>query len=413
MKKYINYFIIQCKSAWRIVPNMFAKTVLFAFLAVIIAYAGARSLYGSDHLFYFKIAAVLPENDSMVTLGYNMLMEMGGIEEYCEIIDADEETAIKLLKQGDVYCVIYIPEGFVEDVLNGTNTPAKLILPDNLGLETVIFKSVLNAGASSLAYAQAGVYAVSDVYYMYDLRAEADDAIDRVNQDYFRFVFNRNTFNKITTLESTDVLSLSQFYLCCGLTLFILFLGLILGDFIKLESRTTTLMLSRAGIPVIFTTICKTLILAFMQSLMIIVILLIGKFTISSFASGKTIRLINSFVFSVNLTNILKIFVCELVATSFIITVFEAAGTGLYGILALFIINCAMMFASGLIIPSAYLPEFITKAAYILPTTRIKEILSSMYTGDLSIGSVAAIVISLIVMTLLSSAINKLYQKIQ
>lgn len=411
MNKYILYLRLQLKSALQLIPKLLAGTLLFAFLAFIISYVGAKSLYNSNRLFYFKVAAVLPEDDAMVEMGYNMLMEMGNLEEYCEIVNTDEATAMKLLRSGEVYCVVYIPEGFVEDVLNGTNTPAKLVLPDNLGLETIIFKSVLNAGASSLAYAQAGIYALSDVYYLYDLRAEVDEAIEDLNMDYIKFVFNRGNFNDIVTLESTDVLSLTQFYLCCGLTMLMLFLGLILGGYVKLESKTTTIMLKREGLSPFYTVICKTLVITLIQGALLGLLILLARIGVHAFASLSVEKVFNTILYSCSFANVLKLFLCELLATSYIVFIYEVAGTGLYGMLALFTLNCGMMFASGLIIPSVYLPAFVRTLGAYLPAAGIKSVLTSMFTNNLASGSMILVIAYIVGLSLISGLIKNLYQE--
>ena len=92
--------------------------------------AGVKYINSGTGLF-FKIAVVLPADDKLVNLGFSMLTQMDSLDDYCEFIQTDDESAKKMLRDGEVYGIVYIPEGFVEDVLNGRNTPAVVILPDN------------------------------------------------------------------------------------------------------------------------------------------------------------------------------------------------------------------------------------------------------------------------------------------
>ncbi len=46
------------------------------------------------------------------------------------------------LRAGKLFGVMEVPEGFVQDIMNGTNTPVRIILPEGAGLESRIFKEL-------------------------------------------------------------------------------------------------------------------------------------------------------------------------------------------------------------------------------------------------------------------------------
>ena len=186
MRKHLCYMLLQLKSAFRYIPGLFAGTLLFGFLTFLTAFACLNSSDTQTKLF-FKIAVVLPSDDTLVNLGFNMLTQMESLKDYCEFIQTDHATAETMLKKGEVYGIVYIPEGFVEDVLNGQNTPARIILPDNPGIETSLFRSVLNAGSDTLAYVQSGIYALSDTYNHFGLSDKIAAATDELNDYYIRF----------------------------------------------------------------------------------------------------------------------------------------------------------------------------------------------------------------------------------
>ena len=83
MRKHLCYMLLQLKSAFRYIPGLFAGTLLFGFLTFLTAFACLNSSDTQTKLF-FKIAVVLPSDDTLVNLGFNMLTQMESLKDYCE-----------------------------------------------------------------------------------------------------------------------------------------------------------------------------------------------------------------------------------------------------------------------------------------------------------------------------------------
>lgn len=383
MRRHLSYLILQLKSALRLLPKLFSGTIVFAFLAFCIGFAGVKSLGDGNHLF-FKVAAVLPEDDALVNIGFNMLTGMDSLKSYCEFITTDAKNAERMLKDGEVYAVVYIPEGFVDDVLSGRNTPAKIVLPDNPGIETVIFRSVLNAGSATLAYVQSGIYAMSDAYIEFDMRDRIPDATDKMNDDYIRFVLNRSSIYDIHTISSTGALSRTQFYICSGMILIMLFTGFLLGGFGTQEENGLSVMLRRFGIGRMYSGFCRTLTVSIVYACIFVIAL--------------------AFMGIITPINILCVFLGTLVCISFIFMIYAIAGSGLYGMLLLFCSNVLMAYCSGLITPSAYLPKAAAFAGKLLPAYYVRDMFTTLFTGIFKPSSF----MMCIFFTLLSIAISAL-----
>lgn len=380
-KKHCFFLLMELKLALKLIPKMFAGAAVFSLLSLLIGYAGTKLLYAGGSSFFFRIATVLPENDPLVNIGFNMITEMDSLKDYCEFIKTDPDTAAKLLGDGEVYGVVEIPPGFVEDVLNGTNTPARIILPDNAGMEAVLFRSVLNAGSSTLAYVQSGIYAVTDTYYRYGLTpAEVADATDKLNSEYIRFVLNRGTFIDKETVRSTGALTLAQFFVCCGILLLMLFSGMTLNSYVTQESGGLITMLGRNGISPFFLVLCKVLVTALLYGVLFLSLIAGGKFAvIKGFPENEGLT---TLFFDFTPENIgIFLFVTVLVA-AYVVMIFTLAGSGLYGTLLLFALNIVMLFASGCILPEAYLPKAVAAVGSLLPTALLRRLLGGMYTHE-------------------------------
>ena len=404
MLKRLIYLKLQLKSAFLCIPKLLAGTLLFSCLAVLIGYAGSKTLYHNDSLFYFRIAAVLPKNDALVNIGFNMLTGMDSLKDYCEFVRTDEETAMKLLEHGEVYGIVYIPEGFVEDILNGKNTPAHILLPDSSGIETALFRSVLNAGSDTLAYVQSGIYALYDTYERFGVSSLTSVASDRLNNEYMRFTLQRGDIYKIETVSSTGSLSLPQFFVCAGIAVIMLFLGFTMGGYAMQESTQLNLMLKRSGISYIFTVVCKTIITALIYTVLFTALLIGAKAALGSLPENTqtAVSPVSSLLPDISAKNLALLAICSALSVSFILAVYSLAGSGLYGMLLLFLSNVLMLFVSGCIIPSAYLPKVAAVTGAQLPTAYLKQCLTAMYTGEIPITAIIAILAYIILFTAIS-----------
>ena len=401
MLRHLIYFKLQLKSALLCIPKLIAGTLLFSCIAVLIGYSGSKTLYHNDSLFYFRVAAVLPENDPLVNIGFNMLTGMDSLKDYCEFIRTDEDNAKKLLEHGEVYGIVYIPQGFVEDIMNGKNTPAQILLSGSSGIETALFRSVLNAGSNTLAYVQSGIYALYDTYSRFGVSSLITDASDRLNNEYLHFTLQRGDIFKIETVSSTGSLSLPQFFVCAGIAVIMLFLGFTLGGYAMQESTQLNLMLKRSGISYIFTAVCKTIIITLFYTVLFIGLSAVGK-AITGTLPEESGAIASSLLFDMSAKNIALLALCAALSVSYIFVVFDIAGSGLYGMLLLFLMNVLMLFGSGCIIPSAYLPKAAAKIGTLLPTAYLKHCLTALFTNKIHITAVAAISAYIILFTVIS-----------
>ena len=48
-----------------------------------------------------------------------------------------------------MYAALFMPEGFVQDIMSGTNTPVTVVLADQSQMESRIFKELTQGGAKN------------------------------------------------------------------------------------------------------------------------------------------------------------------------------------------------------------------------------------------------------------------------
>ena len=167
MSARLVYLRLELKRACKKLPHIFAGAIVLLLLAGTIALLSARMLYGETSSGRITVGVVLPEGDAVAKKALAMVSSLESVKSICDFEYMNKEECLDKLKAGKLYAVMEVPEGFVQDIMNGTNTPVKILLPKGAGLESRIFKELTDAGASTLGASQAGIYAGDELLYLY------------------------------------------------------------------------------------------------------------------------------------------------------------------------------------------------------------------------------------------------------
>ena len=169
MSARLVYLRLELKRACKKLPHIFAGAIVLLLLAGTIALLSARMLYGETSAGRITVGVVLPEGDAVAKKALAMVSSLESVKSICDFEYMNKEECLDKLNAGKLYAVMEVPEGFVQDIMNGTNTPVKILLPRGTGLESRIFKELTDAGASTLGAGQAGIYAGDELLYLYDM----------------------------------------------------------------------------------------------------------------------------------------------------------------------------------------------------------------------------------------------------
>ena len=107
----------------------------------------------------------------------------------------------------------------------------------------------MEAGASDLSTAQAGIYAFEDVYkYMLDNNSEGsvnnlsndvfNDSVISLNKSYFSYALDRGIYFKTEKIKESNSLNTMQFYFSSGVVMLLMFTTLTCGSFYNKDSKT-------------------------------------------------------------------------------------------------------------------------------------------------------------------------------
>ncbi len=348
---------LELKRAWKRLPHMAAGAVVLTAILGIIVLAAGKILYGEAALGRISVGVVLPEEDPMTQMAVHMMGSLDSVGSLCDFVFMGEEEAKEAFEAGRVMGILEVPEGMVEGIMDGSNPPVSVLLSAG-GLESAVFRELTMAGARTLGAAQAGVYA--GVWFLEAAGQEEKipKLVEDLNKIYLSYSLPRaGYFRRELIRASGDVDSL-QFYGVSALVLFLLLEVIPVSGYLTGESPVLEQKLRSLGVGPLWLRAAKIIGLG---------LLLMASGLI--FCGGAC--WLGSFSFSWAMLPALC-FMC-LLAASMALFFYECTRSLMGLVMFLTAASMILLFLSGGMVPSVFLPEGIRRISAFLPTTRMLE----------------------------------------
>ena len=223
MKIRLFYLKLELKRALKCLPLMAAGAAVLMFFMGAAALLAGKALYGGQAAGRITVGVALPENDILAKQVTSMLSSLESVKSICDLSYMSREECLEGMENGELLAALLIPEGFVQDIMSGVNTPVPVLLPENAGVESRIFKELADAGAQTLSAAQAGIYAgdeVLDRFHCSEARAQLERDLNRL---YLEYSLPRGELFRKTAVSASGDVKPVVFY---AISLFILALML-------------------------------------------------------------------------------------------------------------------------------------------------------------------------------------------
>lgn len=371
MKKYREYFGLQLKMVLKTIPVILAGTVVIATLLLVGIIAADNILSQEENqLTAINVALVINDDNRYTDMAISLLMREENIKRMCNFVEMTQEEALKAMKNGEISATIVVPENFLVGILNGANIPARIILPDGNGYsQSIVFRELVNSGATDLATAQAAIYAVNDLCYATGIDA-IQEAEDYLNKKLFMYVLSRNKYYDQVEISKTGDLSVVEFYIASGIVMFLLLGGVVCGELMGRDSLAFSICIERSGIKKWMVIMARLLSVSLVYFLMLTAIYIVaGMLGVIDFSpiSVLAIAVVSFAVFAIN------------------IFVFQLADNRITGTIVLFLSTIIMMFLGGNIIPEMFLPGIVNVIGAFSPTKWLVKLVGQVVTGEVLI----------------------------
>ena len=369
---------------------------------------------------HFNVVFVMPKNAGLhYSLALGMVSNMESLSSMVTIKQTTSEDEAKaMLASGEVKAAVIIPEGMIHTIMSGTNDlPARIIYPGEPSIETVIFRQIVDSLSQMVASSQTGVYALYEIYNDFDAtEKQQDKANTQLNDLYINSVLDRNALFQIVGSDSkennlldeevsSDTTPATDFvlvgYLCSGLALLFLLSGINLCFFFVTPNRAVLPALSRLGLSDSFCLLADFFAAVICQWLIFSIgCLLIG--TIGSIAHIVPVFLIGRAIVSC--------FVCAFFSCALELFICRICHGKQACMITTFAVSLLVMYASGCLIPSAFLPDMLRRISATLPGSQLKNMIFWHFGQSISsFDSILLIIegIILIIVALLAGAFKK------
>lgn len=356
---------LQYKRMLRFLPALAIGFVVLLVIGAGFCVLAADTLYKNDEDSKIKIALYMP-NEKSESLMMSAIERMDSAKENLEIIYTSSDKVRPMVEDGLAYCGIMIPEDFVKDIIVGRDAPAKVILPRQNTIDSLIVRSYLASGISDITAAQAGVTAFMDCLK----GSYTDRDILEINMFYMNAAFGREKMFREETVSATDSLPVLNYYVINGLIILTLLLGTaMLPGLIKYNDPIIHCLKAKgiSSLKVYFINfmICLTMYAVFTAAFVILLWAVGDRLPATGLSPAMTL---------ISVANLLCLAVFDGAFISFVYFVFDRSAIL---VTVLFALVCG--FLSGSLIPVSFLPERAAVLSDFMPIKLLYKGLVSLY----------------------------------
>lgn len=348
-------------------------SIQMVILCMAIGIAGSHILYADKNVQPFVLAIVDKEDSEWTHMIIDTIKQMETVTELCEIQMMGEEEAIKKLSRDEVMAIAIIPEHFVHDVMVGINTPLTIQKKDSTMIESVVIDKLIVAGVKLLSAAQAGIYSALDCYELYgtDEGASYHVLMQEINLIFAKKMLARNRMFEVEEVRATGAITTLEHYILSGfIVMMMLSLMLVMNIIEPLNERDMLMRYSISKIKGRYLVIQKLISLS-VFNIVLGGAILGGVMLLTQYShlpiswQGSWQGLLGGVLGAIGLTS-MGLFIGLLLK-----------GKETYS-LFIFLITMIQAFLSGGIVPSAFLPDFMTRLGHFTYNEYAIKLLGNM-----------------------------------
>lgn len=373
MRAGLIYWRLQLKKFIKKMPVIMVESILFAVLILAFGIYAARAVYGENDFSKIKIAVVSQEESRMTNMLLSFVGGMESFEDSCEFLLMEEEEAGKAAEKGEIYAAVFLPEGVLESILDGTNVPARIVLNHAYSrMEAEIFEAAAQAGNRLLSVAQAGIYAADEFCLMTGQEELIPDAEEKLNEAYLEYALGRNAVFKMQEITATGKAGPAAYYSIALFLVFLSFAGMILARYAQVRKNVFSRLLSAKGLWAGWQYLAESMAFAAVYAIFGTVLgVFVLLFAMHAENKGRP-----------EITGILVLFLGIFVMGTFLRLLVEVTGHETGGIGIGLGIQSVMVIICGLILPPAFLPPTLEKVGTFLPHTIWLQSLLAVLNGQ-------------------------------
>lgn len=362
------YFLLQLKSVARFMPFAVC-VVLILFGCMSIVFNALMALDEADaDTTKIKVGFVGTAGDTYLQWGM-AVMEFDSTAMSMEMVAIDsEESALQMLEKGQIAAYIVIPEGFVDNAMQGNMMQLKFVSTTGAaGLVSILKEEITAMVDSMLVQAQSGTYGVGQALRDNGYWNIAGKHINAMSLEYVDFVFERSRLYQVEPIEINGGIGFDK-YMLGGLTvLFLMLTCLTFAPLYVRGDRSLHRVLRSRRVSFAMQTAAE------FGAYLLGLFLLLGVMALVLHRSGLLPDTVAWW--ELLLTAIPTL----MMAAAFSYLLFELAENLIGGVLLTFFASFVLCFIGGCMYPAFFFPVTVQKIAAVLPTGIARASLSACF----------------------------------
>ena len=362
--------IVYLELEWKRSLKVLGKSAVSLLVILCITIGGVFGI--SYVLFHFQIfepiqvAVVIPDTEEESKVIARFLAGMESVRNICRFEYMEEKQVRTAVWEGKAQAAVILPEDFYQDIYEGNPAKVILLFPEEMDLDTAIFRELLEDGVSMIRTAEAGVFAEMESY----------EIAEFISYNYIGNAFRRGELFQESIYSPVGNLELSEFYAATVLVVFLLMSGVNCGFLYKQESRAVEQRMYANGLGAVSQTTVKIVAMAGMLWIL----------SVGCYLSGIGVQqMMEIRTMGIDGTVFWKMIPLCFGIASYFSLMYVLAGRGMQGNLLLLCGNVLMIFCSGTVVPSAYLPRVVGSIGKWLPLNLFHEYSAQMLFGSIEV----------------------------
>lgn len=336
---------------WFFGSILFLVGVVFAAVITISFFLQKSQIFDA-----ITVDLALHEDESRVRQITEILSNMESVKNICRFQYVSPEEARTDVESGAADAAILIGESFYQDLENGKNTPATILLPNHLSVGQKLFQQLLTDGVSLVQTTEAAVYAASDAGRVFEMKMSQKEMEDFIFYAYLERAFFRGEIFDKRIISPTGEFGMMQYYFVSGLLICLMMSGLNFGFLYQKQERMIEEKLKLYGVGCIQVSLAKVVVMGWMLWILAAVLLAVAGVLLP--LAGIELPLARGLIGMLPL--------CMSMAAVFHLLYRYGGAQG--GAL-IFFVNAGMMLCAGVLLPVCYLPDALSAAGSVLPLT--------------------------------------------
>lgn len=368
----LNWLRTEYKRAVFALPSLFLGAVILAVIVGMIVFGAYRSEKRNGEQKTVTIGYTA-QDDALTQLAVSYIQNMESVQGWCSFVPMTQQEGKQALEKGEIAALLVLPEQVVEGIMDGSNEPARLYLPEvgkPLGLA---FEELADAGIGMLQTAQAEIYTTMDVVMLTGADANVLSSLyDEINRYNLNMVMNREQLFKKSEISRTGNEGAVVYYSSALLTLYMLLAGLFLVKYGKRSQEEQLIAAKRLGISYVWQFMGRTFVIMGMLGLSLLFISLLWLFPV--------FRDMLHPKWSWN--SVLGLILVLFVTASYIQFLYQLAEQPKNVILTAGIAALVQGYVAGCFLPTSLLPEIVGKIDCFVPASCVKSAFTMLFTGN-------------------------------